>query len=62
MIISYERGDIMLDDIMIYFAIKLSEYCDDRNCVGCPFAPRNDEDMTCKIGTPAYWELKGVKK
>ena len=50
----------MLDDIMVLFATKLSEYCDNRNCDGCPFAP----DPTnlyghCKVSTPAYWELKG---
>ena len=51
----------MLDDIMIYYANMLKEYCDDRLCVGCPFATTVNDKRVCTIGLPAYWNLKEVK-
>ena len=51
----------MLDDIMIYFATMLRDYCDDNKCDECPFK-NVDHGYGCRIAMPAYWELKGVKK
>ena len=51
----------MLDDIMIYFATMLKDYCDNKECDKCPFK-NVDHGYGCRISTPAYWELKGVKK
>jgi len=45
-----------MDDIMRYFAYKLSEYCDNRDCEGCPFNNIKDTER-CRIATPAYWDI-----
>lgn len=47
-----------MDDIMIYFARKLSEYCDNRHCEGCPFENRTGIGSNrCYIDMPAYWDI-----
>lgn len=47
-----------MDDIMIYFASKLSEYCSNRHCKGCPFENRTGiGSINCHIFRPAYWDL-----
>lgn len=51
----------MLDDIMIFYANMLKEYCDDRSCAGCPFANTFNGRLVCNIELPAYWDLKEVK-
>lgn len=46
-----------MDDIlMMYFAKTLAEYCDNRDCEGCPFNTQNITER-CKIATPAYWDI-----
>ena len=49
-----------MDDIMIYFARKLSEYCDNRDCEHCPFDDPQVSTGYCRIDIPAYWNLNNT--
>lgn len=48
-----------MNKLIVNLAEAIKEYCDDRSCIGCPFAPKN-EDLRCRIGTPAYWDLSNT--